>query len=176
MLHGAFSVCGSAATSSDTSQPWPWNDSGEIERLKADLRAAAFEHETRFARLHEKRIEIVAELYRKLAIVEDALNDVLHPIQPGSKEDHKLRTRQAAIEAQAFFKFFNENRVFLDDQLCGLILEIKEKLRRISAEFAGAFDFAESPSTDEQWTEAWKLFSTDVPPLRSEIEQRARKM
>jgi hypothetical protein len=150
--------------------------SNEIERLKADLRAAAFEHETRFARLHEKRIEIVAELYRKLAIAEDAFHDVLHPIQPGSRDDHKCRTRQAAIQAQTFFTFFNQNRVFLDDQLCGLILAIKEKLRRISAEFAGALDFTEVPSTHEQWTEAWKLFSTNVPPLRSEIEQRVRKM
>jgi hypothetical protein len=146
-----------------------------IERLKADLRAAAFEHETRFVRLHEKRVEIIAELYKKLAITEDAFQDVLHPIQAGSREQHDQRIREAQVDAMKFFAFFNENRVFLDDQLCGLILTLKEKLRRISAEFAGAFGFGTSP-TGDQWKEAWKLFSADVPQLRAEIESRVRQM
>jgi hypothetical protein len=148
----------------------------EIERLKADLRAVAFEHETRFARLHERRIEIVSELYKKLAIAEDAFQDVLHPIQAGTSDDHNRRIRKAGGQATEFFTFFNENRVFLDDRLCGLILTLKEKLRRISAEFAGAFDLMEGAPTGEQWSDAWKLFSTDVPPLRSEIERRVREM
>lgn len=147
-----------------------------VERLKADLRAAAFEHETRFARLHEKRVEIIAELYKKLAITEDAFQDVLHPIQTGTRDDHDRRIREAQVLAVNFFQFFNENRVFLDDKLCGLILTLKEKLRRISAEFVSAFGFSEASLPADQWKEAWKLFSTDVPPLRTEIEGRVRQM
>jgi len=38
----------------------------EIERLKVSLQMSALEHEVRFSKLHEKRAEVIAELYRRL--------------------------------------------------------------------------------------------------------------
>jgi hypothetical protein len=35
----------------------------ELERLRADLRVAASERETRFSRLHERRLDVIAGLY-----------------------------------------------------------------------------------------------------------------
>ncbi len=39
----------------------------EIERLKNSLQMVAVEHQVRFSKLHEKRAEIMAELYKRLA-------------------------------------------------------------------------------------------------------------
>jgi len=52
----------------------------DIERLKADLArdtevaraqlsAIAFERQTRFSRLHERRVEVIADLYRRLVLL-----------------------------------------------------------------------------------------------------------
>jgi hypothetical protein len=147
-----------------------------IEKLKADLRAAAFEHETRFARLHERRVEILAELYKKLAITEDSFIDVLHPVQRGSKEDHNKRIRDAQVGAIKFFEFFNENRVFLDEDVCELIVTLREKLRRTSAGFAGAFGYEDMTPNAQEWADTRKLFLAEVPPLRTQIDARVRKM
>jgi hypothetical protein len=38
----------------------------EIERLKVSLQMSALEHEVRFSKLHEKRAEVIAELYGRL--------------------------------------------------------------------------------------------------------------
>lgn len=38
----------------------------DIEKFKADLHVAAIEHEVRFSKLHEKRAEVLAELYKLL--------------------------------------------------------------------------------------------------------------
>lgn len=42
------------------------NANAEIERLKASLQIAAVEHQVRFAKLHERRAELIAELYERL--------------------------------------------------------------------------------------------------------------
>lgn len=42
----------------------------QIENLRDELRARAFERETRFARLHERRIEILADIYAKIGSAE----------------------------------------------------------------------------------------------------------
>jgi hypothetical protein len=38
----------------------------EVERLKVSLQMSALEHEVRFSKLHEKRAEVIAELYGRL--------------------------------------------------------------------------------------------------------------
>lgn len=42
----------------------------EIERLKSALQAVAVEHQIWFSKLHEKRAEVIADLYKKLVAVE----------------------------------------------------------------------------------------------------------
>ncbi len=56
----------------------------ELERLRSDLRMAAFQRETRFAKLHEKQLEVIAELYRRLCSAHSAMSTLLLPIK--SKE------------------------------------------------------------------------------------------
>ena len=41
----------------------------EVERLKSSLQMTTLEHQVRFSKLHEKRAEVIAEVYAKLADV-----------------------------------------------------------------------------------------------------------
>jgi hypothetical protein len=38
----------------------------EIERVKNSLQIVAIEHQVRFAKLHEKRAQVIADLYKQL--------------------------------------------------------------------------------------------------------------
>src|SRR5476649_1844365 len=40
----------------------------KIEGVKTDLRKGAFEHEVRFSKLHERRAEVLAEIYKRLVV------------------------------------------------------------------------------------------------------------
>lgn len=53
----------------------------ELEQLKAELRIAAFQQETTFARLHEKRAEVIAELYVKLDTVHEAMKRLVRYVE-----------------------------------------------------------------------------------------------
>jgi hypothetical protein len=44
----------------------------EIERLRTELKRVAFEHETRYAKLHEQRAEILEELFKRLVRANEA--------------------------------------------------------------------------------------------------------
>jgi hypothetical protein len=50
-----------------------WGQRKQAERLKVlelELDKTKFEHQTKFVKLHEKRAEVIAELYRKIVILE----------------------------------------------------------------------------------------------------------
>jgi hypothetical protein len=146
----------------------------EIERLRADLRAVAFERETRFARLHELRAEVIAELYKRLVWAHTSLLEFIQPIQQGGEKQRKERGRKAADNTNKFFAHFHENYIYFDQSLCSVIETLEEKFRRTWAEFAIFPDM--KPASAREWADAWKSFSQDVPPLRHEIEKRFRRM
>ncbi|HVS87554.1 MAG TPA: hypothetical protein VHF01_04965 [Candidatus Acidoferrum sp.] len=71
--------------------------SAEVERLKADLRAAAFEHETRFSQLHEERGKVIAELYKQLATVDTAFKTMLPTLSWGRKLESEQVTKASLL-------------------------------------------------------------------------------
>jgi len=145
--------------------------SREIERLKADIRTTAFEHETRFARLHDKRVQVIAELYKLLAQTATAFETWIAPLSLAPKPLAEM-AKDAANAANAFFEFFDQNQIYLDEKLCSLILQMREVFNRAWANFGAGF---EKPRPKE-WMETWEAFQRDIPPLRIEIERRVRAL
>lgn len=143
----------------------------EIERFRADLRAVAFERETRFARLHERRAEVVAELYRRLvnvesaytSLTEDAVYESGHPATSYPTQESQKATSEVTYD---FFKYFTENRIYFDEALCKNIDELIEKLDAIWETRIHEFDYPK----------AWQITKDDIPPIRKKIEKRFREM
>lgn len=91
----------------------------DIERLRAELRIDAFRTETRFARLHEKRIEVVAEVFAalnntRITLAEYANNGVDPDRWPELRKDVF-----AAI--QACYSTFNSSEIYLPAVTAGRI-------------------------------------------------------
>jgi hypothetical protein len=141
-----------------------------LEQFKAQLRAAAFERE----RLHEERLRLIAALYEKLATAYSDFQGFLAPLQFGGREDHRKRVQAAIGKAADFFEYFEGRRIFFDTELCRLIDELQEAFRRASAEMTPLFTSNEP--LGKTWNDAWKEFTDTVPPLRREIEKRARRI
>ena len=57
------------------------NRATSLEHLRADLRIQAFERETTFSRLHDKRVQVIEELYKRIATVSLAMNRLMSDIQ-----------------------------------------------------------------------------------------------
>lgn len=150
----------------------------ELERLRADLRIAAFQQEMTFAKLHEKRALVIAELYKRLVVSEEAVTDLLlQPVRftPGSLDEGK---EFAAVEAiRAFLQHYRENQIYFDESLCS-------HLHSFITQLSNAWDEYQVKVRDSQnhmgrlfsLENNWKTMSKEVPPIRQEIERTFRTL
>lgn len=149
-----------------------------IEKYVAELDRVSYEHEVVFSRLHERRVEVVADLYRKLVDAVNAFGSWVRPLQMGGEPSMKEKAELAAKAGEEFQTSFLRARIWLDEDLC-------ERLDAFSGELHEAFvTFTtydpDDPNTHterlQSWKSAWDKVSQDVPPLRREIESRFREM
>ena len=110
-----------------------WRQRKQAERLKvleSELDKAKFEHQTRFIRLHEKRAEVIAELYRQIMIIEVWIEHLISEagipetfisVDAGAKyiDDVLLHI---GISQQKLAQYFNLNRLYLDADLCNKLV------------------------------------------------------
>jgi len=99
-----------------------------LERYRAALR----ENEFRFSRLHERRLDVIAELYAKLVRAQAAFGLFMYPDQ--SNQAQQRQRRRDTVEAwNAFGEFFGLKRIWLDKDLCDDIDSLNEKYREAFA-------------------------------------------
>lgn len=87
-----------------------------------------FEYQTRFARLHEERAKVIAELYRRLVRAQNNLSSMMNLMKDEGSPTILSITNIAAREIQAFRDYFDENRIYLSKNL-------REKLGVLHTEF-----------------------------------------
>jgi hypothetical protein len=86
----------------------------EIEKLRSALQMTAVEHHVRFSKLHEKRAEVIAELYQRMVqMLEDAELFVRRQ-QKNTREEH-LAALQKIWDLEAFIDI---HRIYLPEQAC----------------------------------------------------------
>jgi hypothetical protein len=145
----------------------------ELERFRADLKLATFEHETRFAKLHERRAEVIAELHKRLVQVERSL--------PSMESSEEKKSKTAIDNANEFWSYFEEHRIYLSADFCARITKLHETFQEAYTELvtsptvitskhgSSAFDLL------TQFTALYQI-REEIPQLRQEIEDDFRKM
>jgi hypothetical protein len=142
----------------------------EMERLRADHRIAAFERETRFSALHQKRAEVVADFYKLLSHAHSAMARYMSPLQP-SNPPHSERAKEAAKACDTFIQFFEEHRVYFAESFCAEVDAFRNAITDVWIDF----DVGELERT-RVWGGVWKQFQERVPPLRQHIEKLLRRL
>ena len=89
----------------------------DVEKFEAVLQQAAVEHQVRFSKLHEKRAEVLAELYTLLVSAYWQVQEVTSPAQFGDP-DRKEQYAAARNAVAAYFGFFDQHRMWLPSELC----------------------------------------------------------
>src|SRR5439155_3901458 len=150
-----------------------------IEGYKAELQRQGFEHQTRFARLHERRVEVVSELYRQLARTESAVMAFVHPLEMAGEPSKEDLGREAQESSGEFGRYFRENRIWLDEDLIDQVEGLQRRMNEAGIKFGMYLSHGRQGGDDryfDQWAGAWEIISKDVPPLRHSIEVRFRVM
>lgn len=149
----------------------------EIERLKASLQLVATEHQIQFAKLHEKRALVIAELYTRLIetrrIAGEFILGDIHDAQRSAK------AQEAVWE---LYRFIELNRIYLPETVCTLVDKFESKLRK-SVLFANSYWTRithPSPKTVEEQNkvllEACQILETELPNLLKELQNEFRKL
>jgi hypothetical protein len=100
----------------------------EIEQFKAQLQMMAREHEVRFSKLHEKRAEIISELYELLVEAKNRseLLDVVFQMGPipglpfdsdAADKTQDQVAEEAADKCARVFTFFTKHKLFFSQEL-----------------------------------------------------------
>lgn len=149
-----------------------------IEEFKSQLGLAAVEHEVRFSALHEKRAEVIAEVYKRLAET--------------NREAHLSTVRPEAYESAMqmlvdFALYVDTHRLYLlDDDLYAKLSKFADELDRLVSKYSinltnrfvpgggGVPSPSEMERRKEVFDEVWRGFSEEIPELRKALERQMR--
>ena len=142
---------------------------------------AAVEHQVRFSKLHERRAEILARLYELLVEATWETSTFTSPMQWEGDPDKKDQYVAAMNAITKYFRFFDQNRIWLPSDICEPLEEFANALRKPTIEL-GIYLSIENPTdrTLEErmnvWTKAWDSVQSDIPKLRQDIEEQFRSI
>ncbi|MCE5314249.1 MAG: hypothetical protein ABFD49_11305 [Armatimonadota bacterium] len=140
----------------------------DIERFKADLRVHCFEHETRFARLHEERVFVIAKLFELVARVDRIIRRL--PRYNLSEELYS-KLSNAIDELDTYSA---EHEVYFDDALCRNLREFIHLAGVISVLSPKEGDI---PSHDDgEVTRGIHNLQNTIPPILAEIRKQFRML
>lgn len=149
----------------------------EKERLKHDLRMAAIEHGVRFIKIHERRVEVIAELYRRIDRARSDFAFLASPFGLTSDPTKQEQMKTAVDALIALSEFFHQNRVYLrgsiSERVDGLLSKLKDvdffMRRQLSGrrppETAGSGEAAPK----DYWDKAHDIMRKEVPQILDTI-------
>lgn len=149
----------------------------QIERLKNTLQMTALEHQIRFSRLHERRAEVIAELYKLLVEAPSTAQRFIFT----HTRDHSQaeRTHGKVLE---LYRFVELNRLYLPIPVCVLLDNFVKNLRHTVIQVDVYWTRIENPTAEtikqqnEVMLAACTALETELPALRKELENEFRAL
>jgi hypothetical protein len=157
--------------------------SRRLEEFKANLQSAAFEHETRFEKLHERQAEVIAELYKGLVQIQSSLRSFAHAMDSDilshTKGEEGIATKETI---DAFWDYFQEHRIYLPESLGKKIDEFHRQSMLAYIDLFSATISKELSSDDESYQEKYTkelaeaagILADGISPVRDDIAREFR--
>jgi len=152
-----------------------------MERLKNQLQLSTIEHQVRFSRLHEKRAEVIAELYGLLVEALWEAESFLSPLEWTGEPDKKEKHRTAMNQLVKLYRYFDQHRIYLPQEICASLERLIDEVRSQVVNFGVYVDFGKSAINEEfdrkkldAWNSGWKSIKKEVPVARQSLENEFR--
>lgn len=152
-----------------------------IERLKHELQLVTVEHQIRFSKLHEKRAEVIAELYSRLVEAYWASQNFVAIVEWSGEPSKEEKYVTAMNKTAEYFQFFDKHRIYLPEAVCELLETFVRNMRKKAIGFGVYVKYEDQHLPDhamkrkhEAWSNAWEYFETEVPKARAALENELR--
>jgi hypothetical protein len=103
------------------------------------------------------------------------------PIESAGEPDKKQKYQKAMNAIVEYFRFFDQHRIYMPEELCASLEAFARKLRSPTIAFGVylKFEYPSERTTEEKfkaWNAAWDSVHNDIPQLRSAIECEFRNL
>jgi DNA-directed RNA polymerase subunit F len=152
----------------------------DLERFKADLARSAYEHQITFGKLHEKRAEIIADLYAKIVALQNSVEVFVRNVigVTPKKNEENLKTIWKA--ADSFKDCYRKNKIYFSEDVCELIEDLNTNLSSPVSELSMHLEMLGNSDQIElvyqAWEKAEQKISDKAEIIRREIETEFRKI
>ena len=152
-----------------------YND--EIEKVRAELQKGTFEHQTRFTWYHQKKAELIANVYRLMNDAIERVKDMVSPLQFGGDDARQKRIDETIKIYNELAAEYYGKKIFLEKEIC----EKVESVLSIMKTAISDWGMSQDPGFKGKegillWGKAYKSMINEVPPLLSDLEHTFRGM
>lgn len=154
-----------------------------VERTKHELQLAAQERNLLLTKLHEKRAQVIAELYGLLVEAQWAAQDFASPMEWAGEPNKREKYATALTRATDFYRFFDKNRIYLPKDLCSNLDEFLRAMRSKVIGFGVYLSREEEHMADaaiekkhDAWGKASTYFDEEAPKTREALEAALRHL
>ena len=157
-----------------------YSNAKKIESIRGDVQKIVSEHDTRFSYLHERRGEVIAELYKQIADLSRVFSTAF-TLKMSGEPTEEDQLAEGFNTASNFYIYVQRNRIYLDsdlnEKIRKFIVQLVEAsvnykmMQLYSSENWAAYGF--SPELRTRHYEALRrTINENLPPIRDDIEKK----
>jgi hypothetical protein len=149
----------------------------DLHRYKSELEQQNFEHRERFSLIHQRRAEVIATLYGKIARTKSVVADLVGIFQQGGQSLMEKKRKVAEIYNDMSAYFF-ESRIFLPHETAEKAEKLVMTIKNVLIEFdtAQMGNDVYKPDQTGLWVQAFQRLRDEVPPIQSELEREFKEL
>lgn len=153
-----------------------------IEQLKSRLQQAASEHQVRFAKLHEKRAQVIEDVYQRLVELEKSYGKFVivdgYTTDPQKQQAARDGINQAMYDVALLIE---KHRIYLPADVCASLKAFLDIMwhNAINVGVYGSISDPNPQTLQERLTafrEAYDALQKEIPDARAKLEDEFRKL
>ncbi|MFZ3077189.1 MAG: hypothetical protein WA139_01925 [Candidatus Aenigmatarchaeota archaeon] len=152
----------------------------DVEKFKHEL----MQDQIRFSKLHEKRAEIINELYGKIVDLESNMKsyiNLINLIQVVGESSYPEKQKKAGESGKEFLDFYAKNDIYFSSDVCKKIDIINDTFLKAWNEFEIYKPYESNRGINENeksdaWHKSWDIISKEIPPIKEELKKEFRNM
>lgn len=156
-----------------------------LEEYRNHLEILRLQNQVMFSQLHEKRGEVLQNLYKKLINFDSLLYELTKPLKMGNdfkkeEEDRKIRTSEAFND---FNNYYNENRIYFGKITCDLLDKLRADFKKHLKDYTEKDFFISLGAQGDELVQAsikaamvWEKVQKEIPPALRSLEDEFRRI
>lgn len=148
----------------------------ELEAIKASLNIEALTYQIRFSKLHDRRADVIEQLYRKIVALETAAGCLETEFQMDDYEELKEKADSLIDRFFEVHSFIEDNKIYFSEELSNNIKEFNTLYFNLSI---GIY-YQSKPDNKKGFIEAFQKerdkFDSQNKKIKTVIESDFRKL